>query len=87
MINSCLGAELLPHLYRLIPRLSYVLRHVGLLIAKALCPPMLVLFAHALAIGVMVIGSEVERIDSTRTTMDEGIRQSPGSCVVETNHE
>ena len=74
MMNSCFGAELLPHLYRSIPRLSYVLRHVRLLIAKALCPPMLVLFAQAIAIRVMVIGSEVKRIDPTRTTMDEGVR-------------
>ena len=74
MTNSRLRAELIPHLYRLIPRLSDVRRHVRLLIAKALCPPMLVLFAQAIAIRVMVIGSEVERIDPTRTTMDEGVR-------------
>ena len=74
MMNSCLGAELIPHLYRSIPRLSYVLRYVRLLLAKALRPAMLVLFAQAIAIGVMVIGSEVKRIDPTRTTMDEGVR-------------
>ena len=48
---------------------------------------MLVLFAYAIAIGIMMIGPKVERINPARTTMDEGVRQSPCQRIVAANHE
>ena len=80
--NSRLRAELIPHFDRPIPGLGDVLGNVRLLIAKTLRPTMLVFFAHAIAIRIMMIGSEVERIDPARAAMDEGIGQSPRHGIV-----
>ena len=60
---SRLCAELFPHFYRSVPGLGDILGYICLLVASGFRPTMLVLFAYAIAIWIMMIGSEVERIN------------------------
>jgi hypothetical protein len=57
--DTRLVAELLPNRERLVPRVGDVLGDVGFLVTEILGPTVFMLFTHALAGRVMVVGAEV----------------------------
>jgi hypothetical protein len=57
--DTRLVAELLPNRERLVPRGGDVLGDVGFLVTEFLGPTVFMLFTHALAGRVMVVGAEV----------------------------
>jgi len=82
MFDIGLGAELLPHRDWLGHRRGDVSRHIGLLVTHGFIPSVLMPFSDEVAIGIVMVFSEIESIDASATAMHERIADGGSQRVV-----
>jgi hypothetical protein len=85
--DFCLLAELSPHPKRIRRQFRNISGDVGEFVSVPIRPAMLVSFAYILAVGIMVIFTEIESIDSPTAGVDNRKSHCLGKRVVATPDE